>query len=184
MLLLAGAVGTSLVLSACGANASEVGAAGTTPSSSNSPLGLAKCMRANGVPNFPDPSSSSGGNGLSISRQPGSETLTVNGVALSGPAFQTAQKACRKYLPGAGAPLPRPSAQQKQAALRFSECMRTHGVPNFPDPTFSGGSVGIVLPATKGSRPTGLNPQSPAFQHAQKACGGPFSIGLNAHAGG
>jgi hypothetical protein len=34
--------------------------------------------------------------------------------------------------------------------------MRSHGVPNFPDP---GASL-----------PSGVNPQSPAFQAAQQAC--------------
>ena len=39
-------------------------------------------------------------------------------------------------------------------ALKFANCMRSHGVPNFPDPTFlssAGTSVNL----------TGLNPQSP-----------------------
>lgn len=42
--------------------------------------------------------------------------------------------------------------------------MRTHGVPNFPDPSSSG-----ELAITPSS---GLNPFSPAFEAAQKACGG------------
>jgi hypothetical protein len=56
--------------------------------------------------------------------------------------------------------------------LKVSECMRSHGVPNFPDP--SGGS-GFNL---NGS---GINPQSPAFQQAQQTClkllsgGGPLA---------
>ena len=50
------------------------------------------------------------------------------------------------------------------APVRFSACMRAHGVPNFPDPGPGGGiSIG------SGS---GINPASPAFQDAQKACGG------------
>ncbi|HEX3977789.1 MAG TPA: hypothetical protein VHW96_16090 [Solirubrobacteraceae bacterium] len=47
--------------------------------------------------------------------------------------------------------------------LKFANCMRSHGVPNFPDPS-AGGGIAI----TPGS---GLNPQSPAFQAAQKRCG-------------
>ncbi len=42
--------------------------------------------------------------------------------------------------------------------------MRAHGVPNFPDPG-PGGGINI------GSG-SGINPASPAFQDAQKACGG------------
>jgi hypothetical protein len=50
------------------------------------------------------------------------------------------------------------------APVRFSACMRAHGVPNFPDPG-PGGGINI------GSG-SGINPASPAFQDAQKACGG------------
>jgi hypothetical protein len=49
--------------------------------------------------------------------------------------------------------------------------MRSHGVPNFPDPQFEtgpGGGVGIRLGGP------GVNPNSPAFQTAEKACGGIF----------
>jgi hypothetical protein len=52
---------------------------------------------------------------------------------------------------------------RQQAGLRFSECMRSHGVPNFPDP--SGGGGGIQIQAG-----SGVNPQSPAFQAAQRTC--------------
>jgi hypothetical protein len=46
-------------------------------------------------------------------------------------------------------------------ALEISRCMRAHGVSNFPDPDSNGGiNIGG----------TGLNPQAPAFQAAQRAC--------------
>lgn len=47
-------------------------------------------------------------------------------------------------------------------ALRFANCMRTSGVPNFPDPSVGGGLV--IRPGS------GLDPTSPAFQAAQKHC--------------
>ncbi|MGZ4175297.1 MAG: hypothetical protein ACXVR1_02690 [Solirubrobacteraceae bacterium] len=47
-------------------------------------------------------------------------------------------------------------------ALKFANCMRTSGVPNFPDPSAGGGL--LVRPGS------GLNPASPAFQAAQKHC--------------
>ncbi len=47
-------------------------------------------------------------------------------------------------------------------ALKFSNCMRSHGVPNFPDPQAGGG-----LKLAVGS---GLDPFSPSFRAAQKAC--------------
>ena len=48
--------------------------------------------------------------------------------------------------------------------LRFSQCMRSHGVPNFPDPTPANGGVGLKLNGT------GINTQSPQFLAAQRAC--------------
>ncbi|MGO9179419.1 MAG: hypothetical protein ACLQHS_09130, partial [Candidatus Limnocylindrales bacterium] len=42
--------------------------------------------------------------------------------------------------------------------------MRAHGVPNFPDPKFSGGGISMNL---NGS---GIDPNSPTFQAAQQAC--------------
>src|SRR5207302_1095530 len=52
-------------------------------------------------------------------------------------------------------------------ALKLSQCMRTHGVPNFPDPTVTAGRATIELHGGPGS---GLDPQSPQFQAAQSAC--------------
>jgi hypothetical protein len=49
----------------------------------------------------------------------------------------------------------------REAFLAFSECMRSHGVPTFPDPSPGGG---IHLIAT-------VNPLSPAFKAAQTNCG-------------
>lgn len=46
------------------------------------------------------------------------------------------------------------------AFLAFSECMRSHGVPTFPDPSPGGG---IHLSS-------GMNPFAPAFKAAQASC--------------
>src|SRR5215468_7255891 len=46
----------------------------------------------------------------------------------------------------------------------FSACMRSHGVPNFPDPDAQGRL------RLQGGPGTGINPDSPQFQAAQKAC--------------
>jgi hypothetical protein len=48
-------------------------------------------------------------------------------------------------------------------AIEFADCMRSHGVPNFPDPGATGGGISI-------SAGSGINPASPAFQKAQSSC--------------
>ena len=118
-------------------------------------------MRGHGVPSFPDAT-----RGLQIQRTPGS--TSVNGVTVNSPAFDSAMQACRSKLPNGGRPQP-PTASQRAAALRFSQCMRSHGVPNFPDPTFAGGGMALEL-----RRDSGIDPNAPAFKAAQQACGAPF----------
>jgi len=126
-------------------------------------LKLSECMRANGVPNFPDP------NGQGVIQGNSSE-----GLDPSSPQFQKAQRTCAKDAPGGGAaPSPAQMAKAQAAALAFSKCMRSHGEPDFPDPQFSsGGGVSIKISAhAGGGGNNGLDPRSPIFQKAQQACG-------------
>ena len=79
------------------------------------------------------------------------------------PRFKPAEEACRKLLPGGGpsnqAPL---TPGQQEQYLRAAACIRSHGVPSFPDPTFSGGGVHIEHQK--------LNESSPAFKAAVHDC--------------
>ena len=61
-------------------------------------------------------------------------------------------------LAGCGAS--RPAGSGVGLPLQYASCMRSHGVPAFPDPGPGGG-----IPAG-----SGINPQSPAFQSAESAC--------------
>jgi hypothetical protein len=158
---------TVLCVAACVAACGGSGQSGATGTSAQGASALsvkfANCMRTHGVPNFPDPSSNGG-----IQIAPGS------GLNPQSPAFQAAQKRCGKLLPG-GDPGPRkPSKAQFVAALAFARCMRTHGLPHFPDPlaSFSAGSGPIISLRGMMFKPgPGLNPISPAFQQAASRCG-------------
>jgi hypothetical protein len=158
-----------LGLAACGSSRPDTGGATTSQGKSGASqaqaLAFSRCMRSHGVSNFPDP----GGAGLRLQVQQTPNSTSVNGVEVNGPAFQSAMTACRSYLPNGGHPTAAQTAQAKARALAMSRCMRSHGVPNFPDPQFGrGGDVGIQLNGN------GINPNSPAFQAAQKACGSIF----------
>jgi hypothetical protein len=48
------------------------------------------------------------------------------------------------------------------SGIKFVDCMRSHGVPNLPDPSTEGG---IQIQAG-----SGVNPQSPAFKAAEAQC--------------
>jgi hypothetical protein len=153
------AVSCVVAIAACGGSSAK-----PTASSGGSELALSRCMRAHGVPNFPDPRKGPGGSeGMSVSQAVGSSTLTVDGISFSGPAFQSAERTCKLF--GGGSSPPPISESQKVAAFRFAQCMRKHGVPNYPDPTFpSGGGIETNLGP-------GFNLRSPASQNAAKACG-------------
>ncbi|MGO9906139.1 MAG: hypothetical protein ACLP4R_10250 [Solirubrobacteraceae bacterium] len=172
--LLAAAVGVA----ACGSSDPSTTAAASNSSTGKNASGLAfaSCVRAHGVPNFPDPTSNGqGGIQIQQSQRSGSgPTTSVNGVPVNGPAFQGAMKDCQHYLANGGHPSAAQTAELKAKALAMSRCMRSHGVPNFPDPTFQsgpGGGVGVGIKIGNGS---GIDPSSPAFQAAQKECGSIF----------
>ncbi|MGB7051389.1 MAG: hypothetical protein WBG41_07460 [Acidimicrobiales bacterium] len=128
---------------------------GGSGSSSNG-LAFSQCMRSHGVASFPDPNSQG-----QISFGSG------NGIDSQSPQFQSAQQACQKLLPNGGQPTPAQQAQALAAALKMSQCMRAHGITDFPDPSTKGGGIQIKLNGGSGGD---LNPQSPLFQSAQKAC--------------
>jgi hypothetical protein len=164
-------IAAALPLAACGSSGSNGSGSGSatnadSPASYSKSLQFASCMRTHGVPNFPDPKANGSG-GMLVEATAG--TTKVNGVTVNGPAFQSAMQACRSKLPNGGKP-EQLSAARRQQMLDFSKCMRAHGITGFPDPTFGGGG-GAQL---RLDRSSGINPNSPAFQAAQKACGAPF----------
>ncbi len=81
--------------------------------------------------------------------------------------LSAAQAACRKLLPKGGLPAPTQAQKAQQVAqmLKLSRCMRANGEPKFPDPS----SNGIQI-----SPSSGIDPQSPQFLAAQKACAKEF----------
>ncbi len=125
------------VIAGCG----SVGVSGGASTNASSGIQFAGCMRANGVPNFPD--------GL---------VTPDSGINPASPAYESAQNACKKYLPRDGAGPPPTPAWVVRDELKLATCMRANGVPGFPDPNAQGN---IQFPV---SSPI---PQSPAFQRAQ-----------------
>jgi hypothetical protein len=114
-------------------------------------------MRSHGVADFPDPQVSQHGSEVNVK-------MAVPAGAVNGnPAFKSAQQACRKLLPDGGPGSQAAVSPAEQAKyLKAAACIRSHGVPRFPDPTFSGGGVHIEH--------QGLNESSPVFKAAVHAC--------------
>ena len=148
--------GLCLLAAACSSSPSSSGPGGSSntggSTSSQKALAFSQCMRSHGVLKYPDPDSSGGFP---------KESPQQLGVSVS--RFEAAQSACRHLLPNGGSgPTPAQVAQARAQALKFSQCVRKHGVTNFPDP----GSDGrIPDPAS-----VGIDQGSPQFQAANQAC--------------
>jgi hypothetical protein len=57
-----------------------------------------------------------------------------------------------------------PTASGKPDAIAYSRCMRSHGVPDYPDPDAAGQAQ------IKGAAPLDLDPNSAGFKAAAQAC--------------
>ncbi|MGO9750392.1 MAG: hypothetical protein ACLP8S_08060 [Solirubrobacteraceae bacterium] len=124
-------------------------------------VAFSKCMRGHGVSGFPDPGAVANPGENSIGGIPIPSTINP-----SSPAFKTAQNACQALFSARFSRQGKPSltASQKVSLIALSQCMRTHGVPAYPDPTFpANGGISI------GFGP-GVNAQSPAFKQARATC--------------
>ena len=64
--------------------------------------------------------------------------------------------------------LPPRLQQSVKELVAYAQCIRSHGVPDFPDPTTGPGTdVTFSLHSSPGSD---LDPNSPILQRAEKAC--------------
>jgi hypothetical protein len=161
----------ALALAGCGGSspsngvASLSGSTGKDPASTTttlpkgSPTQLlnewAACMRQHGMANVADPTIDANGV-IHITLPSGSPTQ-----------YQTIQGTCKAYLSAASTALGGGHPGQKPdpaKLLAFSECMRAHGVADFPDPSGNGLQIGSRGPSSD------LNPNNPTFQAAQKVC--------------
>jgi hypothetical protein len=80
---------------------------------------FAECMRENGYPDFPDPKASG--------------EFPSFGISVSPAVWVKALGACKELQPP-GSFSAHMSPKQLSAALKFAQCIRAHGVKDFPDP--------------------------------------------------
>lgn len=157
------AFGCALTLTACGGSGARTTASGTAAASATPALAYVRCLRAHGVPSFPDPA-------------PGGRLPNIpNDIDTTAPAFRSAQRACANLAPGAGGP--RAGTQSwMPRLLSVARCIRGHGLQSFPDPTTSpppppppGSDHGNVIGGPGAY--LALPPPSPALSRAEAACG-------------
>ncbi len=140
------AAGAATSSPAAGSTAGSTSASAAGSSATAQPVvAYSQCMRANGVPKYPDPAS--GG------QLPKGD---AQAFGVSDSQYQAAERTCQHLLPTGGSfdqqahdcieagDCPPALVQQMLTADRkFAQCMRSHGVPDWPDPIIgaSGGPI-------------------------------------------
>ena len=166
----------AVLAAACGGSPSSAGSGGSPDAgaSANSPSAVAysHCIRSHGVPNYPDPAS-----GVVLPK------TSAQQLGVSSSQLQAAQSACHYLLPNTGWSLPQQAQQCVSAGdwppalvqrmltsgRTFAACMRSHGVPNWPDPSIDTGAYQGV-PFFDLSK-EGINDHSPQIRSKMAECG-------------
>jgi len=157
----AGAAAFSLFAAGCGgggspgvASVATTGTTATTPPQTGA-VAFARCMRSHGVLGFPDPNSVGEFDGLAIKR-----------LRVSGSRIRAAQSACTDLLPNGVMPMAPGYTITRADQLDYLEaaaCMRRHGIPDFPDPTFQNNGVQFNIPSS-------IDKNSPRVRSALAVC--------------
>jgi hypothetical protein len=166
--------GTALLLlvAACTGGPSSTSPSGSPNaggSATTQLLAFAHCMRSNGVGGFPDPDSAGE-----------FPKATLAQLAANSSEYQAASKTCAHLLPsGVGGST---AAQDQEIAndeAKFAKCMRSHGVPNWPDPVLDQGRL-VFDPAG-----AGIDTTKPRISTTMQSCDRvfPASIGVPPGAG-
>jgi hypothetical protein len=135
-LLAAAVLASGITAAACGGPSSpgEVGPSADGSMPATGLLAYSACMRSHGVPSFPDPSSSGG-----IQKE------TSQQLGVSSSVLDAANNTCQHLIPGgqslSGQASPTIPVAEQQYYLKAAACMRSHGITNFPEPSFYGGHV-------------------------------------------
>lgn len=118
-------------------------------------LAFSRCMRAHGVPSFPDPD----GSGSLPKSQ-------VAQLAAGAPQFVPAHRTCEHLLPNGGQPSPAQVQQAWNDMRAFARCMRSQGVSDWPDPSFTSNEDHRPFFNT----PADIDPNAPRITAKVRAC--------------
>ena len=147
----------SLALTACSPGDGDNSDIGSVPDSvpvgaapgGDDGMAMAKCMLGKGI-DVMKPGTGSTSSGVQLP-----EGVTEQ-------EMNAALEVCREFMPNGGE-MPGPSAEQQEAQLEFSRCMRDEGITEFPDPTQEDGRLAIEEGGS-------VDPEDPAFKKAQATC--------------
>jgi hypothetical protein len=130
-------IAMAALISTCGSSAPAATGGGGNNTAVNSnhekAVKFAECIRSNGVSEFPDPNAS----GEFVYGIKAGSSLDPSSAA-----WKTAIGACRNLEPSDFMPTTF-STKQIEARVKFAQCVRDNGVPDFPDPTTNGPLVDV-----------------------------------------
>jgi hypothetical protein len=141
-----------LAAAGCGGGGSPAAATTARNGALGEALAFARCMRSHGIPNWPDPTDD-GGFDKSKLRQLGVSGSRIRAIE---------ESACNLPL-GGRSKGPAITAADRVDYLQAAACMRRHGFPGFPDPTFRGNDVQTDIPSS-------IDQDAPRFRSAAAAC--------------
>jgi hypothetical protein len=152
-LTVAGTLSASLLLAACGGSSpSSNSTASAEKSREQKFLTFAKCLREHGV---------------DVKTPTGGGPFRIQDTGANPQRLEAAQSACRKYAPISRPNLtPAERVAREEQLQKFAKCMREHGIKVEAKTSNGGAEVRIGIRRGEG----GPNPESPAFEAAQKAC--------------
>ena len=158
---LAGLAAIALVGAGCSNGSAENDSVGTASNSGagrsneltarDKAVKFAECIRAHGVSDFPDPDA---------------KNQFQYGVSVSPAVWKQATTACKDLQPP-GTLSSKRTPKQQSATLRFAQCVRDHGVKDFPDPV-NGEPLIDTTKIPSSNRPGGMT----ILNAATHKCGG------------
>lgn len=137
----------ALTAAACSGSGSSSSSSDTSRNSAA--LAYAKCMRSHGVTDFPDPNAQGG-------------FSAPNGMNPNSATYKSASNSCKSLDSSTPPPV---SASNAARLLEYAQCMRAHGIADFPDPN----SQGHLNVGGNKNHPD-LEPGNPQYMAANKAC--------------
>ena len=159
----------ALIGAGCSNGSAENGDTGTTGTAAT-PAGkklsardkavkFAECIRAHGVSDFPDPNA---------------KNQFEYGVSVTPAVWKQATAACKDLQPP-GTLSSKRTPKEQSASLRFAQCIREHGVKDFPDPV-DGEPLVNTYKIPSSNRPGGMTILNAAMQKCgnvlEEAAGG------------
>lgn len=150
----------ALLAAACGGSSSPTAPTGMQQQLQKA-LAYSQCMRSHGIANFPDPTENNGSTGSNGAAYVGVQIGIPEGFDTSSQTYVSANNTCTRQT-GWGQVSATQLHQGLTTLLKYSECMRSHGIANFPDPVET--STGVSL------KDGDIDQNTSQYRAADKAC--------------